>query len=454
VFKFIQNKFTLDENNKLILTNVLYTLIFKGGSLIISLFTFPAYIRYLGNEQILGAWFTILSILNLVFSFDLGIGNGLRNMLVPVLLDGDQKKVKKYISTAYTIIGFIVLICIILGCFTFKNVHFSSFFKIKENIVSQKTLYYTVLIAFSGIMMQFFLNLITSIMYAMQKSAFINLLALISSLINLLFVSFTKCSNLSSGLISLAFVNVLSVNIPLILATILIFSKKLKGCSPSFYQFDIEFARNILKLGGIFFWVQIVFMFITSTNEILIVWLTNAQMVVEYQAYSKLFMLGGTIFVLVLSPVWSVVTKAMFEKKYAWLKKIHKIMNLVFILAVIFELLIMIFLQKLFNVWLGEEAIQVNYFYACIFTAFGSLFIWNAMQSSIANGLGKPKIEAIFLTIGAFIKIPLSIVFVNLFGSWIGVIFANVISIMAYSIVQPIWIGRFLNKLEIEEVKI
>lgn len=81
------NKYILksNESNKTILYNTIGALLVKGGAIIISLYTIPAYLNYFNSQQILGLWFTILSVLSWILTFDLGIGNGLRNHLVPVL---------------------------------------------------------------------------------------------------------------------------------------------------------------------------------------------------------------------------------------------------------------------------------------------------------------------------------------------------------------------------------
>ena len=51
----IQQKFqNLSPNNKIVLKNTVGAFLVKGGALLISLFTTPAFIRYFNNNAILG----------------------------------------------------------------------------------------------------------------------------------------------------------------------------------------------------------------------------------------------------------------------------------------------------------------------------------------------------------------------------------------------------------------
>jgi O-antigen/teichoic acid export membrane protein len=446
----IKNKFAnTDENNKVIFYNATGAFFVRGGALIVSLLTMPAYINYFGNQQVLGLWFTALSVLSWILTFDLGIGNGLRNHLVYTLIHKDHLGAKKYISSAYVIIGIIVFIAILLSTLLFKFINWNLIFNISNDIVSIETLNVTVGIIFSGIMLQFLLKLITSILYAMQKSAITNFLSLISSITILLYVSFTEPTNITSNLISLAIIHVMAINIPLLIATIIIFSNNLKGLGPNINYFERSYAGDVIKLGGLFFWVQIMYMIITVTNELLISWLAEPKMVVEYQIYNKLFTLVGTIFTLALTPIWSAVTKALSEGKYNWINNLYKRLKLLALLAVICEFIMIPFLQIGINVWLGENAIKVNYFHAFIFAISGSLFIWNGVVSSIANGFGELKTQSIYFTIGAIIKVPIAWILVELLNSWIGVIIANIIAMSLYCIVQPNWLRKFLKKKEL-----
>ena len=452
IYYLVQRFKIINGNNKTIVSNILGSFLVKGGSLVVSLFTLPAYLRFFNNQQILGLWFTLVSALSWILTFDLGIGNGLRNHLVISLAKRDYLKAKEYITSAYVSTGITILLVSIISAVLFRFVNWNVFFNISVEVISNRILYIAASIVFFGILIQFFLKLITSILYALQKSALVNLVNLLSSIIILIYVSLAKSSDISTNLISMSIVNSLSMTIPLLTISIFVFSKSLKRSIPNIKFFNIASAKEVMKMGGSFFWVQIMFLLITGTNEVLITLLTDSTKVVEYQVYSKLFMLVGSIFLLSLSPIWSAITKALAEKNYTWIQSLYRIMKFSAILAVICEVCIIPFLQFGFNIWLGKNAIQVNYLYAIIFAISGSIFIWNGVISSIANGIGELRIQKIFFTIGAIINIPLSMIFVVLFRSWIGVVVANIISMSIYCIIQPIWLNSYFKNLNHDSI--
>ena len=89
------------QNNKSIVINVLGAFIIKGLGLIVNLIALPLYISYFNDNAVLGVWFTILSVLNWILSFDVGIGNGLRNHLTVALTNKDYEEGKRLISSSY-----------------------------------------------------------------------------------------------------------------------------------------------------------------------------------------------------------------------------------------------------------------------------------------------------------------------------------------------------------------
>ena len=436
--KYFISKYFSSDKDKVVIKNIVAAFVIKGGALLISFFSLPAYIRYFDNNEVLGVWYTILSVLTWILAFDFGIGNGLRNKLVGALVRNDKTEVKQNVSSAYFVIGGIVLLVTSLGSIVSPYINWNSVFNISETLVSPATMLFMVTCVFFTIMLQFFLRLISFVLYALQKSALNNLMALITSVTQLMFVILFPYVNTETNIKVLSVVYLLCVNVPLFIATIIIFATKLKGCYPSFKFLNKSAAKSILQLGGVFFWNQIMYMLITNTNSILITKFIGPGSVVDYQIYYRLFLVSGMLFMLALTPMWSAITKAFEEKDGAWINKYFKLLNRLVMMVILCEFLIVPFLQILVNIWLGENTISINYINAMIFALFGSVFIYVSVLSTFACGMGKMKLQAIFFTIGVGVKFILIYIGFTLYNNWIIIVLSDIIILLPYCLFQLI----------------
>ncbi len=312
-----------NKANKSLFKNISGSFFVKGGAVVVALFTMPAYIKFFPDQIVLGVWFTVISILNWILSFDLGIGNGLRNNLVKAFSEDNEKEIKKYISSAYIILGAISLTIGFIGYFCLGVVNWNEWLNVSTTAISSIHFTMVMRILFVGIMIQFFLAIIQSILYSMQRTILPSVLALISTITLLTFMSFYKNTNMQESIVVLAWVNVLAINVPLLITTIILFSTKLKKSIPSFNFYVNEYAYKIIRLGGKFFIIQVLLVIINSTNLLLITWIYGVENVVEYQVYFKLFSLFFVLFALISNPVWSAVTKAAVEGRYIWIEKVY-----------------------------------------------------------------------------------------------------------------------------------
>lgn len=435
-------KFT--EKNKIVIKNVVGAFLVKGGALVLSLFTMPAYMRFFNNEEVLGLWFTVLSLLTWILNFDLGIGNGLRNHLTKSLTENNREESKKLISSSYISIGIICLFFLFLGSFIFIFINWNKMFNIDETIIESKYMLISIEITYAGIIVQMFLRIISSILYALQKSFINNFLTLCTTIIVLICVlAIIPNNNQNFNMVLMSIIHSLAVIIPLLITTIIVFlNKKFKYAFPSVKFYSKDHSKKVLSLGGVFFIVQVLFMIMMNTNEFLITTLTSSSKTVDYQIYQKIFTLGSTLFTLMLTPIWSAITKAKAEKDISWIKRTYKNLLLISILGTLFEFLIIPFLQFGVNIWLKDEAIQVNFSYGFVFAIMGSLMIFNGTFSSISNGIGELKTQLVCFSVGSLLKILLSIFFVKILNSWIGVIIANSIALGIYCIIQPITLNK------------
>jgi O-antigen/teichoic acid export membrane protein len=430
------------KNNTNIIANIVGSFVVKGGAMVVTVITTPAYIRYFDNNIALGVWFTILALLQCVIQFDLGIGNGLRNKLTEEIAKNNNLETKKYISSAYCILGFGAICASLCFAIISKYINWNNILNVNENAISGEYLKLCLQIVFSGVMIQLVLKLINSILYALQKSSLVNFLSLFSSIIILIVV--TTCPNLGAerNLKVLSLVNILAVNLPLLVATVFVFCTSLKGARPQFKMFRKSYAQSIWGVGILFFVLQTMIILITSANEFFITKLCSPKLTVDYQIYNKMFNMISSVFSLALIPIWSAVTKAQAENNMKWILKLHNVLLFCASVVIVFELLMVPFMQFIVNIWLGNESIVISYEVALIFAIANGVLLWHSVNCQIANGMGYLKPQLIFLTIGAISKIPLSILLVNLSNWWVGIILSNIIALLPLSIIQPIWLKK------------
>lgn len=213
------DKFQAKDNTGIVIRNTMIATVVKGGSLAVALFTTPAYMHYFNNAEVLGVWFTLLSVLAWILNCDMGIGNGLRNQLVYAINAKDWLKAKKYISSSYFFL-FGIGITILLSVLIVENyLSWNKVFNISSELVGERTMIKVVQILFIAIVLQFILRLATSILYALQEAFVPGLLNLATNLIMLIFVVFSNKIGENNNLILLAVVYLIAVNLPLVIAT-------------------------------------------------------------------------------------------------------------------------------------------------------------------------------------------------------------------------------------------
>lgn len=208
-------------NNKKLFENIIGAFVVKGGSLIVSVVLLPLYLRFFGDQTVLGIWYTILSILNWVVLFDLGLGQGLRNQLPAFIEKNNQKGIRDSISTTYILMSIIAIVIGIAGYACIPLADWNSIFNVSSSLVENFILVKCVRIVFIGIMLQIVLKIITSILYAYQRSAIVNALALFTNILILLFLLVLPSKSISENLLMMSWVNVLAANVPYIICSIL-----------------------------------------------------------------------------------------------------------------------------------------------------------------------------------------------------------------------------------------
>lgn len=440
------NKFkNISTNNKIILYNVFGATIVKGAGLLVSLLTAPAFIHYFNNNEVLGVWFTMLSVLSWFLNFDLGIGNGIRNQLTRDIVNNDRESIKKTLSSGFFSIAYVTTILIVIGCILISTIDLNWLFNVSTGVISERTLKFSAIAIFIAVMLRFMLTFVSSIFYSFQKSAINNFLALLVSILQLSYVLVFHFDNPEKALMNLAIAYMIISNLPVIIAGIIVFNKKLKDCRINIKWVDKYRVKDIMSIGGIFFVCQILYMLIVNTNEFFVTKLYGAEFTTEYSFYYKVTSIVAMVVSLAMTPIWSVVTKALEEKNYTWLKKLYSKIKLTSLGVSLLQFCMIPILQLIFDIWLGKNFIRVNISTAIAFASFGSTFVVSSMLSTIVCGMAKMKVQFIAYLIGVILKFAFIYIFHNIYTGWDLIVWSNVLVLLPYIIIQIIDLNLYFQ---------
>ena len=434
------------QNNKIIIKNTLGAFAIKGTGLFVSLVSTPALIRYFNNNEVLGIWFTMLSVLIWFLNFDLGIGNGIRNQLTKDFILKDEISAKITISSGFFSISIVSILLIVIGIVGISFIDLNCLFNVSSDLLSARTLRIASIAIFIAIMLRFMLTFVGSIFYSLQKSAFNNLLNLVVHVLQLVYVLVFHFQNLEDALISLAVSYVFITNLPMIIAGLYVFAKPLKNCRPSIAFINIQRVKQIVGIGTVFFTSQILYMIIVNTNEFLVTKLYGASYTAEYSFYYKVTNIVAMLVALGMTPIWSVVTKALTEKNYVWLNKLYVTIKRIGLLIVFFQFLLVPFMQFVMDFWLGKGIITIRTETALVFAVFGSVFAISTMLSTIVCGMARMQIQIICYAVGVVLKLVVDFSLYTIYTNWDLIVWSNVLVLLPYIVIQIIDLDIFFKK--------
>lgn len=442
---FIRN---INGNTKTIAKNAFYSFVIRGFALAISFFSTPAFIRYFQNNEVLGVWYTLLSILTWFLAFDLGVGNGIRNHLVIAIAEKKKENIKQILASGFASVIGITLILTIVGWWLICTINLNSLFNIPDNLISSEVLRKCTILVFIAIMMRFMLTTVSSIFYALQRSAVNSFLSLCVSILQFLFIIAFHYENVETALVNISWAYLLICNLPVIVAGIWVFFTDFKDCRPTIKSVTKEAAKKIMGIGLIFFFCQIFYLIIANTNEFFVSHYWSPTATADYSFYYRIIMLVSMGVYLALTPTWSMITKAYAEKNYHWLKKLYRSFQLVGYFIILAEFALVPFLQPIMDIWLGKGQLTVELSVSIAFACFGATFLYSSMLSTIVCGLAKMKLQFWCYGIGSLLKIAFIIIIARISSDWAWVVWSNVFILLPYCVLQQLQLNRLFAKLK------
>lgn len=441
----LSNLRRLFRQNSRLVRNTLGTALLKGGAVILSLASTPAYLRFFEDKGALGVWFTILSVLNWLLLFDFGVGNGLRNSLVKALAHDDVKLSKQLVSAGYLFAFSVALVVASLSWNLVGIIDWFEAFGVSDTGLASDDLVLSIRIVLVGVLMQVVLRNAVSILYALERVAVGSALALFGTVATLVFLLLGRTGDVRTDLINLSYVQALSATIPLIAATVYVFCVFLPGRGPDPRYVTWAALRQVAGLGMGFFIVQIALLVINSTDQLLIATIYGGPAVVEHQVHLRVYSLFGLGFQILAQPVWSAVGVKFAQGRLSWIRRVRKWLLYLAAIASILAFILSFGLQWVLDVWLGIYSLPVHPQAAFIFAALATVEMFVFASTAIANGMGKLRLQVFLTPLGALLKFPLVLLLSQFIDLWASVVLAHALCLLPLAVFQPISLTRHLR---------
>lgn len=423
--------------------NILLGLTFKGISISLSFLIVPTLIMFLGKTEY-GVWVTVFSIINWIFTFDIGIGQGLRNKLTEALSVNNYRRASEIIVTSYTLIIAFSIVIFLAGIFLICFLNFQEVLNYKEqtNLFLQKfvflSLFFTVI--------NFILSLYKKLYLALHKSFSVEFVNMFFQFFYLMVVVFWIFFELEKNLISLIIIFGLVNCIVAVIATVMFFKLQRKIIF-SFNNFNIKEGKQLFGLGMKFFTINICLLVILSTDNIIITRYLGPSFVADYFTVQKAFQFLIIVFTVVLTSSWSLYSDAIINKDFSWIKKNFKKMNFYFLGILSFGLLIFCFIEDILDIWIGENVIKLPENLAFFNLIYVLVFCYTNIYMFFVNASNRMNLQMYLYILGALINIPLSIFLVNYIGNSTGVILSTIICFLPLLIFMPLQSYNIIRKM-------
>ncbi|MFR3818955.1 MAG: lipopolysaccharide biosynthesis protein [Fusobacterium varium] len=422
---------------------VSFGMIYKILSMCLSYISIPLFLKYLGQQDY-GLWMTIFSIVSWIYTFDLGIGNGLKNKLTESLTKKNYNEAREYITTGYVILGIIAICILVLGIIGIKIIDIGKFLNI--DFYSESYIKLIFGLVFSITILNFIVFLYKTFYLSIHNSSIMDLS---NFLFQGLFIILLYILNYYNK-VSLVTVAIIYPGINLILG--LFFTKKFfnkyKELIPNIRSFSKKKIKGIGSIGISFFIIQISMLFILTVDNLLITKYVGTDAVATYSIVSKLFQAFIVIEGIISVPMWTLFLDSYIKNDKKWIVDMFKKLNILFLVLIIGIIIFIFLTTHIIKIWIGEEIFIPKYL-ILLWGLFALNRVYGDIYMIFINGTGKIQLQMWLFLIGAVVNIPLSIYFIrdlNMGSS--GAILGTNICMLPLAIIMPIQAYFIIKKMK------
>ena len=348
------------NRNKMLRNNILFSGLLKIISLSASFLIVPLTLHYLDNESY-GIWMTISSMAFWIFTFDIGLGNGMRNYLTAAISQNDSEAAQKYTSTTFLLLSIIAAIICVIAIPLIMLLDFNQIL----NTVAMKNqqLQMVIIMALILTLINFVVKNIGYIYIALQKYAINDLLTVGGSVMALTLI-YILTNTTEGNLFYVVFTFMAMPVIVFLVGSIPLFIKY-PHLRPSYQYIDINFVTT-------------------------------------YNIAYKLFNLLIIFYTIIIAPMWNAYTDAYVKKDWIWIRRTFNKALLIWGLTILAGIVMLLICEPFYTIWVGPT-ITVPFSVSVAVYLFVIFFNLNNCVTYLLNGLNTIRIQIYTSVIGTVI---------------------------------------------------
>lgn len=381
--------------------NVLASIALKGIDGLIYLLFVPVTLGYLKPYEY-GVWLTLNSILVWIDSFDVGLGNGMRNKLAQAMAADDKEKGKIYVSTTFFMLIILMGILILAGTAAEPFVNWYSVLSTTPSEVGSldKIVYLTFLIY----CLNFIFKFIGNVYLAAQLPAVNNFFVTAGHLIALA-VIYILTKTTSGSLLLVAVIYCASPLVVYVLAYPVTFLKIFPYLSPNIKYFRKKYLGDLFNIGILFFILQLSGILLFSLANLLISHIFGPEQVTPYNIAYRYYSLVPMLMALIVAPMWSATTDAYERGEIEWIRNTMKRIRKILVMAILILVVMTVASEWVYKIWVGEE-VEIGFSLSFWMALYTAILIVSLAYSNFLNGLGKLRLQTINTVIVALLFYP------------------------------------------------
>ena len=407
--------------------------------------TVPLTLGYLGQERY-GLWVTVASLAAVLQFSDLGLGNGVVTMIAELQGSDSRDRIRVLVSSALALLVASGAAVLALAALAARFVDWPRLFHLSEQVGHEAAPAVAVYLACLGLGVP--LGLVTHVQNGLQEGFVANLWAAAGAAVGLGAV--VVAALLEAPVLGLVAAGAVPPLVALAVNSVHFFGLRHPDLRPSLASVRLATSMSLLRLGGLFFVLQVAVAVAYSSDNLVIGAVRGAEEVTAYSVPFRLFAFFPMVVALVVSPLWPAYGEAIARRDLGWVRRtLSRSLAAVAGVTVPCCVLLIVAGPQLVEVWTAGRVHAGRFLLAglALWAVLGSL---GGAAAMLLNAARQVRLQVVTAVVMAVANVALTIVFVRAIGP-AGAVWATLVSYVVCVVVPfAVRIPRLLDRLGVD----